>query len=166
MINARTEGGFAVTFGQGDAAKWRLAPGHRLERFSLDGGDTVFARLSSLVPLDKNSFEWPTQGLSVELPVELNSRANGKSIEVGVVARAPSGRANASLMAVYATRQAGNSGWQTLPVGGQFEMKTFRYKVPEIPSGYTNPPVLALNADPTGAGGGIELLGIYVKVVN
>jgi hypothetical protein len=65
---------------------------------------------------------------------------------------------------VYATRQAGNSGWQAASLGNNFELKQFRYKVPVHEGGYTNQPVLVINADALGGGGGIELLGVYIKI--
>lgn len=152
-------GGYAVTFSGDDAKKWYVAPGHRLERFSLDGGETVFVRLVSTIALDGATFEWHTQGLSVQIPVDFAKRSNGKPIEIGVVARAATGRARAPLTVVYSTRQGGNSGWQQLEAGGQFELKTLSYVVPKREE-YTARPVLVINADPTGNGGGIELLGV------
>jgi hypothetical protein len=163
LTNAAARGGYSVTFSQTDAKKWRVAAGHRLEKLSL-GSDTVVARLVSASPLDKASFEWPTQGLSVDLPTSLNVRSAGKGLEIGVVARAAAGRPNATMSIVYATRQAGNSGWQTASLGNDFELKQFRYKVPVHESGYTNQPVLVINADASGGGGGIELLGVYIKI--
>lgn len=164
MNEAAMGGGLAVTFQERDAQKWKLAQGHQLERYSIQGGDVVFARLSSPVPLDGNSLEWPSQGLSLPLPVEANNRFNGKILEVGIVARASSGGPTHALSVVYATRQAGNSGWQSIPLGTEFELKTLRYKVPLLPDGYTNPPVLVIHSDPSGAGGKIDLLGVYLRV--
>lgn len=158
------EGGIAVTFGERDIKAWKIANGHRLERFSVSGDDAVFARLTSTTPLDPTTFEWPSQGLSASLPTEFNNRSNGKPIEIGVVARATGSRPNATLSLVYATRQKGNSGWLQVPLGDQFQLKTFKYNVPKINSAYTNPPVVVLNSDPTGTGGSIEILGLYVKI--
>lgn len=163
VVSAGGGGGFSITFNQSDAKKWYVAPGHRLERLSLDS-DAAIGRFTSSAPLDFTSLEWPAQGLSVQLPVDFSNRSNGKPIEIGIVARA-SGRQTAPLTVAYATRQAGNSGWQQLEVGGQFELKTLSYKVPKVDAGYTNPPVLVINADPSGKGGAIELLGVYVKIV-
>jgi hypothetical protein len=157
-------GGYSAVFGGSDAKKWYIATGHRLERLSL-GGDAVVARLTSTTPLDRSTFEWPTQGLSIQLPVEFAERSNGKPIEIGIVARVSHGRVTAPLTVVYATRQGGNSGWQQLEVGGEFEIKTLSYAVPVREGGYTNPPVLVINSDPSGAGGAIELIGVYIKIV-
>lgn len=165
VISAGGGGGFSVTFSQADAKKWQVAQGHRLERFTLESGDAAVARIVSTIPLDMTSTEWPTQGLSVQLPAEFSNRSNGKPIEIGIVARVAAGRQKGPLTVVYATRQAGNSGWQQLEVGGQFELKTLSYKVPPLEGGYTNPPVLVINADPSGNGGGIELIGVYIKIV-
>ncbi len=165
VTSAGSGGGFSVTFSQADAKKWHVAQGHRLERFTLESGDAAVARVVSTIPLDMKSTEWPTQGISVQLPAEFSNRSNGKPIEIGIVARVAPGRQKGPLTVVYATRQAGNSGWQQLEVGGQFELKTLSYKVPPLEGGYTNPPVLVINADPSGNGGGIELIGVYIKIV-
>ena len=165
MNDVASAGGYAITFANRDAEQWQVAAGHRLEKFSIDGGAIVFARLTSMTPLVADSFEWPTQGLSVSLPPDFGNRSNGRSIEIGVVARAASGHPNATLSAVYATRQAGNSGWKKVPVGSQFELKTIKYDVPKLEGGYTNPPVFVLNADASGSGGSIELIGIYFKIL-
>jgi hypothetical protein len=164
MTGTAGEGGFAVTFAQRDLKAWQIAPGHRLERFSVDGGDAVFARLTSSSPLDRSTLEWPTQGLSVALPVDLNARSDGKQLEIGVLARAPNSKPATTLSVVYATRQAGNTGWREVPLSGQFELKTIKYNVPHVDGGYTNPPVLVLNADPSGEGGSVEILGVYLKI--
>jgi hypothetical protein len=165
MNEISSSGGFAVTFANRDAEKWEIAAGHRLEKFSLEGGEIVFARLTSSTPLTADSFEWPKQGLSVSLPPEFGSRSNGRAIEIGIVARAAPGNPAATMSLVYATRQAGNTGWKEIPLGSQFEVKTIRYDVPKLDGGYTNPPVIVLNADKSGVGGSIELIGVYAKIL-
>jgi hypothetical protein len=164
-MNEATGGGIAVTFAHPDANRWQIAAGHRLEKLSVDRGDAVVARLTSMAPIDAASYEWPSQGLSVSFPPELGNKSNGRSIEIGVLARATPGRPGATLSLAYATRQAGNTGWKHIPLSGQFELKTLKYDVPKREEGYTNSPVLVLNADASGNGGSIELLGVYIKVL-
>ena len=162
---ASSGGGVAVTFAARDARLWQLAGGHKLERFSLDGGDAVFARLTSSAPLDPHNFEWPSQGLSVAFPATLNNKSNGLTIEIGIVARRTNARSPGEVAIVYATRQAGNTGWTHLQLTDRFQLKTFTYKVPKVERGYNSTPVLAINADPAGNGGSVEILGVLVRIV-
>lgn len=164
--DAEKTGGYGVTFSQSDVPKWRIAEGHRLERFGVDGGEPAFVRLTSSTVLNATTWEWATQGLSVTLPVEFNNRTNGQMIEIGVVARAASSNSANVITVVYATQQAGNSGWKDLPVDGDFAMKTIRFKVPKIaPGTYTKQPIVVLNSDRSGGGRAVEVLGVYVKPV-
>src|SRR5690349_19245485 len=93
-INQARTGGYAITFSEADSPKWRLASGHRLERLALDESGSVFARLSSGVPLDRKSVAWADLGLSSSLGVDFNNRTNGQTIEIGFAAR--SSKANGS----------------------------------------------------------------------
>src|SRR5262245_36700046 len=83
--------GIAVTFGHTDANRWQIAGGHRREKFTMNQGDAVVARLTSMAPIDPASFEWPSQGLSVSFPPELSNKSNGRTIEIGIMARATPG---------------------------------------------------------------------------
>lgn len=164
MTVAASGGGYAVTFSSGDAAKWQIADGHKLERFSVDGEDVSFARLSSNTPLDAATWEWATQGLSATFPVDFNNQTNGQRVEIGVIARAPSANATGAISVVYATQQAGNSGWRELALGGEFALSTFTFDVPKVePGSYSKQPIVVINADPTGTGRSAEILGVYVK---
>ncbi|MBI1213448.1 MAG: hypothetical protein GC190_18455 [Alphaproteobacteria bacterium] len=166
LTDLSTSGGYVATFTDGDARKWRLASGHRLERFSLGDQNAVFARLTSSTPMDGQSVDWAKQGLSWMLPLEFNNKANGLKVEIGIVARQSQSNGADSMSVVYATRQAGNSGWRSIPLGPKFALKTFTYTVPKItPGTYSFEPMLAINADPSGSGKSIELLGAYVKIV-
>lgn len=157
-------GGYAVAFGQADVTKWQLGAGHRLERFSVEGGDAVFARLTSGAPLNKETWEWATQGLSTELPVQFNNQTNGKKIEIGIVARMSSANPSKTISVAYATQQAGNSGWQEIALSGDFALKTFTFDVPPLePGSYTAKPILVIHADSSGGGAAAEILGVYVK---
>lgn len=164
MTEAASGGGYAATFSSVDAAKWQIAAGHKLERFSVEGEDVSFARLSSNTPMDAATWEWATQGLSTTFPVDFNNQTNGGRIEVGVVARAPAANPAGTISVVYATQQAGNSGWRELTLGGEFALSTFTFDVPKVePGTYTKQPIVVINADPSGAGRSAEILGVYVK---
>jgi len=160
-------GGYAATFAEPSAAAWRLAEGHRLERFSLNDQGAVFARLSSSKPLDAKSFDWPSLGLTWKLTQEFNNQTNGLPIEIGIVARQAATNGSNTLFVMYATEQAGNSGWKPIQLSSSFELKTIRWTVPRIePGGYKNPPIVVLHSDATGSGKAIEILGVYVKPVS
>lgn len=163
MSAAAAGGGFAVSFVEADVRKWQLAEGQKLERFSLDAAGPVFARLTSPSALDKASVEWATLGLSLPLPVEFANMANGRKIEVGFVARAAQSNGSSEISAIYATQQAGNSGWQAITLKPSFEAYKFVYDVPRVDGGYTNGPIVVFHSDAAGSGRSIELIGAYVK---
>jgi hypothetical protein len=166
LKTAALEGGYAVTFAQGDSAKWQVGEGHRLEKFSVDSGTTSFARLTSSIPLNADTWEWSTQGLSTLFPVQFNNKTNGGKIQIGIIARAPATNGSKAISIVYATQQAGNSGWRDFKLGPHFEMSTFVFDVPKRdPGSYTAQPILVVNADRSGAGASAEILGIYVKQI-
>jgi hypothetical protein len=161
MSQAAAGGGYAATFSDQDASKWMIAGGHQLERFSLDGRNTVLARLSSSAPITSTTL---LDGLYVELPEQFAALSNGKKIEIGVVARTARANPAQSFSTIYLTRQAGNSGWQTFSLGPEFELKSFEFDVPYVPTGYEARPIVAVYGDPNGGGKGVELLGMYVKL--
>ncbi len=166
MTEAAAGGGYAVTFVEADAKKWHVGPGHQLEKFTLGQGDATFARLTSSTPLDESTWEWSTQGLSITFPVEFNNLTNGRTIEIGVVARLAQARPTDAISVAYATQQAGNSGWKKIPLGSEFELRKFTFDVPAIgPGTYTKEPILVIHADASGRGRGAEILGVYVKRV-
>lgn len=157
--------GFAATFTDADAKKWQVGSGHQLERFTSDDGKNVVARLTSSTPIDFASFDWPTQGLSIVLPVEFAALANGKRIEVGFAARMPGANASEAISVIYATQQAGNSTWQQVQLGPTFALGRFTFDVPAVAEGYTKNPIIVFHSDGAGGGKSVELLGLYVKVV-
>ncbi len=165
MIDNGAANGFAATFSDSDASKWQIGPGHRLERFTIDDGKTAVARLTSSVPIDYASFDWPKQGLSMTLPVEFAALANGKRIEVGFAARMPGANASEAVSVIYATQQAGNSTWQQVPLGPGFALSRFTFDVPALADGYTMNPIVVFHADGIGGGKSVEILGVYVKIV-
>lgn len=155
-------GGFAATFAERDVDKWKVSDGHQLERFWLKQPDLVMARFSSKLPRRDDIL---LQGLSVELPLEFAQRANGRRIEVGILARTPRTNGNGGVSLVYATQQMGNSGWKPLPLTTEFALHSFRFDVPAVAEGYTATPIVVAHADPSGNGRAVELLGLYVKIV-
>jgi hypothetical protein len=165
MNEAAAAGGFAVSFKEGDVGKWKLADGHRLERFSLDAAGPVLARLSSSTPLEWTSNQWPTQGLSVLIPRQFAEMSNGRTVEIGFVARTAPVNGSPRITALYATQQAGNSQWKSIVLKPQFEMYKFTYAVPALDGGYTAEPIVVFHSDPAGAGHAVELIGAYVKLV-
>lgn len=165
MNEAAAGGGFAASFMETDVRKWQIAPGHRLERFSLDPAGPVFARLTSGVALDKASVQWPSIGLSLTLPVGFAKLVNGRKVEVGFIARSAQSNGSPDLSVIYATRQAGNSLWRTFELKPNFEAYKFTYDVPSIESGYVNGPIVVFHSDAGGSGRAVEMIGAYVKLV-
>lgn len=164
MTEVATAGGVAATFTDNDLPKWKLAQGHKLERYSLGGANATMARLTSAAPFDPTSVDWYSTAATFTLPLEFAQRTNGKKIEVGIVARSPSTNASPVLSAVYATQQAGNSGWKPLALSGEFKLIKFEYDVPAVEGGYQNAPILAFHSDAQGAGRSVEILGAYARL--
>lgn len=160
-----SRGGHVATFSEANVKSWQVPGGHQLERFSLNDKGAVFARLTSGTQMDPQSFDWPNQGMTWLLTKDFNNKTNGRKIEIGVVARQGTGKAADSIYLMYATQQSGNSGWKKIPLGTRFELKKIEFQVPSVPGGFTNPPILVLNADPAGKGKSVEILGAYVQAV-
>ncbi|MEQ1863101.1 MAG: hypothetical protein ABL996_00450 [Micropepsaceae bacterium] len=165
MNDVAAQGGLAVTFAGSDAEKWQVAPGQKLEKFSLGGGEAAVARLSSTGTIDISSFEWTKLGLSTTLPATFGQRSNGKRVEIGFVARAAQMNPSAEVSVIYATQQAGNSTWRQFRLSPAFELMTFTFDVPPLEEGYTKDPIVVFHSDATGFGRSVELLGVYVKLV-
>lgn len=165
MNEIASQGGFAASFSEADARKWLLADGHRFERLSVDSAQAVVGRLSSGVPVDNTPPSWESQGLSVELPVTFAQQWNGKRIEIGIIARTPKANPSDVLNVVYATRQAGNSGWRRFKLAPDFQIYTILFDLPEVATGYQNKPIIVLHSDAAGKGHSVELLGVYARQV-
>ncbi len=157
-------GRFEATFSEMDIKRWGLPPKHRLERRRLHEGEILFAHLTCIGPVNNAATSWDLRGLSLKLPVELNNFSRGKRIEVGVVARSGAECVSHAMMAVYATQEAGNSGWRSLALKPTFELLTFTYEVPATVERYTKHPILVIHSDENGASRSVEMLGAYVKV--
>lgn len=165
MRNVAAGGGYAASFSEQDVSKWQIADGHKIERFSAGQAGAVFARLTASVALDKSSVQWPTLGLSATLPVEFATTTAGKKLEIGVIARSSPSNGSSVLSVNFATRQAGNSGWQDIPLKPDFDLFKFVYEVPVFEPGYTNGPMIVLHSDASGSQKSAELIGIYIKVL-
>lgn len=160
MNDVAAGSGYAATFNADDTHSWKIDDGHTLERFRFGGTGAAFARISSTVPLAP---EIVHLGIAVFWPSELTNRFSGQNVEVGIVARGAPTNPAPSLTAVFATRQAGNSGWQELQLTPQFQLLRFSYQVPKVDGGYQSEPMLVLHADREGKGRGVELLGVLVR---
>ncbi len=165
LNSAAIGNGFAATFLETDASKWRVAEGFKFERFSLGAEGPAFGRLSSSMPLDEKSVNWPALGLSAVLPLDFARAANGERIQVGVIARASQSGTSQSISVLYATQQAGNTGWRKFELQSNFQLFKFVYDIPLVEGGYDATPIVVINSDPTGSGQSSEILGIYVKIV-
>jgi len=164
MNQSAAGGGFAASFLEADVRKWQIAPGHRLERFSLDPSGPVFSRLTSSVALDKESVQWSSLGLSMALPVEFANAANGQKVEIGFIARSAQSNGSPELSVIYATQQAGNSLWRAIQLKPTFEAFKFTFDVPKVETGYVNGPIVVFHSDAAGSGRAVEMIGAYVKL--
>jgi hypothetical protein len=103
MTDQAMQGGYAATFSGSSVKAWQIADGHALERFSINDGEAVFARLTSSAPTAKEGWEWAQQGLSWLIPKQFNTRTNGQKVEVGIIARQSASNPNDTLSVLYAT---------------------------------------------------------------
>lgn len=160
MTQLAAPDGMVFSFGNTDLAAWSVTDAHRIERFSFGGNSQTLARLSSTLPLDPEN---RLSGLQLKLPLAWAQKANGKKIEIGVVARQPQTNAAKDISLLYATLQAGNSGWHTLNLSSGFEVLKFTFDVPAVEAGYTAQPIIMVRSDSAGADKAVELVGIYIK---
>lgn len=166
MNDVAASGGMALTFDETSIKHWGIAPNHKFERFMINEGGTVFVRLTSSVPLVGETVPWNEKGLSFQLPLGMATKTNGKKIEVAVVARPSRNNGSNHINIVYATQQAGNSGWKKIILSGEFSLFKFQYDVPPVADGYTLAPIVVLHADDTGTGRAVEILGMYIKILS
>ncbi len=166
METIASEGAFAATFSDTDARRWQIADGHRFERLGIDSSKAAIGRLSSSVPVDATPPSWESQGLSIEIPASFAQQANGKRLEIGIIARSGSSNPSNVMSVVYATRQAGNSGWRNFKLTTELGIQKILFDMPYVETGYTNKPILVVHSDAQGKGRAIELLGVYVKLVS
>lgn len=163
MAEMATGEGLAFSFADSDVTAWSITPGHKIERFSISGGKQALARLSSAHPLNQND---KLSGLKLTLPVEWAQKVNGKRFEIGVVARQPQSNAATDFSFLYATLQEGNSGWRTYKLSPQFQSSKFNFDVPLLEGGYQSAPVVVIRADSTGQDKAVEIVGVYMKLVD
>ncbi len=164
MGETAAAGGQVATFAESNIKTWSIAEGHTLERFSLNGSDAVYARLTSATALDPKSFAWQALGLSHLFTREFNNSTAGRDIEIAVIARRAPSNSSDTLFVMYATQQAGNTGWKPIALSNDFELHKVTFKVPQPEGGFQNPSILVLQADPAGKGRAVELLGVYVRL--
>ena len=162
MNEAVQRGGFAATFGAEDTHVWKIDENHQLERFRLTDAGFGFARISSSVALTPGIVH---VGAALYWPAEVSQKFNGQKVQVGIIARTASANGSPEFGAVFATRQAGNSGWHFLKPTGDFTLLSFEFQIPPVAEGYTNEPMVMIHADPKGAGRAIEVLGVMVRAV-
>jgi hypothetical protein len=158
MAQLATPEGIAASFD--NVTSWSITDGHRLERFSYGGPNQTFARLSSGEPLDPNN---RLSGLQLKLPLAWAQKANGKKIEIGIVARQPQSNSASDVSVLYATLQAGNSGWHTFKLSPTFAVSKFEFDVPLVEGGYQSEPTVVIRSDSLGGERAVELIGIYLK---
>lgn len=163
--SASNQGGISAAFGDAEVKKWQIPDGHQLERFGLNDQGMVFARLRSDGPVNNDLPDWALRGLSLRLPTALNQAAQGKDIEIGVVARSAQSNPSPEMAAVYATQQAGNSGWQNFKLTSYFDLHKFTYTVPVPDTGYDRSPILVIHPDAVGKKRSVEILGVYIKIL-
>lgn len=164
MEQISSEGGFAATFSDQDSRRWQIADGHRFERLAIDSSKVAVGRLTSSVPVDVTPPSWESQGLSIEIPVSLAQSANGKRLEIGIIAQSSKSNSSNVLTAVFATRQAGNSGWRNFKLTADMKVHTILFDMPFVDAGYTAKPIVVLHSDAQGKGRSVELLGVYVRL--
>lgn len=162
-VGAAAKDGVVVSFADEDAKHWRVPPGQKLERFALADGSLTFAAVSGHAPLNNRSPKWGDRGVSMELPVAFNNHTKGGRVEIGVIARRSQANGASFLSLVYATQQAGNSGWRKINLTNDFALSTFTYDVPNVAGAYRFPPIVVLNTDPAGNGRSADLLALYVR---
>lgn len=73
-----------------------------------------------------------TQGVSFQVPDEVERSASGRLIEVIIIARSPQ---PATFRAAYSTREVGNSGWRELEVEDSWTAVSLTYTVRPMEEG-------------------------------
>ena len=101
-----------------------------------------------------------TEAFSVRVPDTFEAAVSGHRVRVRISARAARGLPDADFSLAYSTAEVGNSGWQQLSVGNQFETLEFEWDVPTMISG---------NGDYVGIlpgqSGAIEVAGLAVFAI-
>lgn len=162
MSELVSDDGVLLTFANKDIAAWTISEGHKIERFKLSETADGFGRLSSAAQFNEGDI---LSGLRAALPLAWAQQANGKRIEVGVLARQSQSNSASNFSFAYATMQMGNSGWRTFKLTPNFQVHKFRFDVPSIPEGYNTQPLIVLRSDRIGGNKSVEIAGVYAKLV-
>ena len=101
-----------------------------------------------------------TGGFSVRVPDTFEATVSGSRVCVKLSVRAAQGLADSEFSMAYSTAEVGNSRWQRMSVGNQFETMSFEWDVPTMISG---------NGDFVGIlpgqAGAIEIAGLQVLAI-
>lgn len=156
-------GGVALTFALADARRWDVA-GESTYHVETDDAlpGLVFARVASAKARPGAS---AALGLRAFLTPDFAQRANGRRVEFGVIARSPSTHGAGALAIVYATQQAGNSGWRTFRLSRSFAAYTAVFEVPRVAEGYAKPPFISIHADALGRGREADVLAVFARIL-
>jgi hypothetical protein len=164
MTEVARSGSVVATFSEKDITRWGLPPEHRLDRHRFHDGEVFYGRLTCIGPVNNAANTWEMRGLSLKLPVEFNNHSRGKRVEVGIVARRGGVFPSEAMMVVFATQEAGNSGWRLFTLKSTFELLTLTYDVPATSELYSKHPILVIHSDANGTSKSADILGAYVKV--
>ena len=101
-----------------------------------------------------------TGGFSIRVPDTFEAAVSGFRVCVKLSARAAQGLADSEFSMAYSTAEVGNSRWQRMSVGNQFETMSFEWDVPTMING---------NGDFVGIlpgqAGAIEIAGLAVVAI-
>ncbi len=91
-------------------------------------------------------------------------RLSGRRVRIEATLRSSRVQGSASLKMMYSRSGEGNSsGWVELPVAKDFKTVSFEYTVPKSPPGPFD--FVAVWADPTGNGRGVDFKDVVVRTI-
>ncbi len=76
-----------------------------------------------------------TGGFSIRLPDTFEAAVSSHRVRVTISVKAAQGLADAEFSMAYSTAEVGNSRWQKMSVGNQFETLSFEWDVPKMIDG-------------------------------
>jgi hypothetical protein len=157
---------FRADFASPGVSRWRVPQGTDLKVVKVGDIDAPIGRLSSTVPLNRNSYEWETLGASVLIPSNVVAALNGREIEITVRARTSAQNPSEWIWTVFATQQAGNTGWHASALSRSVEPFRLKFKVPYVQEGYAKPFILVLNGDHDGLGRVAEVESVSIVLLD
>lgn len=137
---------------------WSVPPEARLESVETPNG--AVARMAG-VPLSPAPGGMP--GISLVMPAWVEAAAQGRRVEVEVVARRAGEKSAAAFAVGYSTNDVGNSGWRTFQLTNDFQTFSFRYQVPPINEGRLD--FVGILPDADGEGGAVEIAEVRVTPI-